>query len=167
MVLPVVHARMIAGRHRLSRSNGQSEILNDQMVDGLDNNERIIGTIGIRPSVESIAEVNVQTNTYSAENGRTAGGVVNVITKSGTNDFHGSAYEFFRNDVLDAYAFQFRPQTFQNQSCGSTSFGVSLGGPIFRDKTFFFADYEGFRQISGRKSSHQYRSFCYGLCAYP
>ena len=129
-------------------ANGQSEILNDELVDGLDNNDRIIGTIGIRPSVESIREINVQTNTYTAEAGRTAGAVVNVITKSGSNAFHGSAYEFFRNDVLDAYPFQFgahnpKPKVRQNQ------FGASIGGPIIKDKVFFFGDYEGLRIIQG------------------
>lgn len=128
--------------------NGQSDVINDEMVDGMDNNERIIGTIGIRPSVEAIQEINVQTNTYTAEVGRTAGGVINIITKSGTNAFHGSAYEFFRNDALDTYPFQFgahnaKPRLRQNQ------FGASLGGPIFRNKTFFFGDYEGLRQVQG------------------
>src|ERR1700733_6814327 len=87
--------------------NGQSDVINDELVDGLDNNERIIGTIGVRPSVEAIKEINVQTNTYTAEVGQTAGGIINIITKSGSNQFHGSAYEFFRNDVLDASPFQF------------------------------------------------------------
>ena len=113
------------------------------MIDGLDNNERIIGTTGIRPSIEAISEVNIQSNTYTAEVGRTAGGVINIITKSGTNSFHGSAYEFFRNDVLNAYPFQFgahnpKPKLRQNQ------FGGSIGGPIIHDKLFFFGDYEGF-----------------------
>ncbi len=129
-------------------ANGQSEILNDELVDGLDNNDRIIGTIGIRPSIESIREINVETNTYTAEAGRTAGAVVNVITKSGSNQFHGSAYEFFRNDVLDASPFEFgqhlrKPELRQNQ------FGGSLGGPIIKDKVFFFGDYEGLRMIQG------------------
>jgi Carboxypeptidase regulatory-like domain/TonB dependent receptor len=128
--------------------NGQSDVINDELVDGLDNNERIIGTIGIRPSVEAIKEINVQSNTYTAEVGRTAGGVINIITKSGSNNFHGSVYEFFRNDVLDATPFQFgarnrKPELRQNQ------FGGSLGGPIVRDKVFFFGDYEGLRQVLG------------------
>jgi hypothetical protein len=129
--------------------NGQSDTINDWMIDGLDNNERVIGTTGIRPSIEAISEINIQTNTYTAEVGRTAGGVINIITKSGTNAFHGSAYEYFRNDVLDAYPFQFgahnpKPKLRQNQ------FGGSIGGPIIKDKTFFFADYEGLRQIQGK-----------------
>ncbi len=128
--------------------NGQSDTINDWMIDGLDNNERIIGTTGIRPSIEAISEVNIQSNTYTAEVGRTAGGVINIITKSGTNNFHGSAYEFFRNDVLNAYPFQFgahnpKPKLRQNQ------FGGSIGGPIIHDKLFFFGDYEGLRQIQG------------------
>ncbi len=128
--------------------NGQSDVINDEMIDGLDNNERIIGTIGVRPSIEAIREINIQSNDYTAEVGRTAGGVVNIITKSGSNALHGSAYEFFRNDVLDAYPFQFgaknpKPKLRQNQ------FGGSIGGPIVRDKVFFFGDYEGLRQIQG------------------
>jgi hypothetical protein len=128
--------------------NGQSDTINDWMIDGLDNNERIIGTTGIRPSIEAISEINIQTNTYTAEVGRTAGGVINIITKSGTNNFHGSAYEFFRNDVLNAFPFQFgannpKPKLRQNQ------FGASIGGPIIHDKLFFFGDYEGLRQIQG------------------
>ena len=129
-------------------ANGQSEILNDELVDGLDNNDRIIGTIGIRPSIESIREINIETNTYTAEAGRTAGAVINVITKSGSNALHGSAYEFFRNDVLDASPFEFgasirKPELRQNQ------FGGSIGGPVIKDKVFFFGDYEGLRMIQG------------------
>jgi hypothetical protein len=129
--------------------NGQSDTINDWMIDGMDNNERVIGTTGIRPSIEAIREVNIQSNTYTAEVGRTAGGVINIITKSGANNFHGSAYEFFRNDVLNASPFQFgaknkKPELRQNQ------FGGSIGGPIFKNKTFFFADYEGLRQVQGQ-----------------
>ncbi len=128
--------------------NGQSDTINDWMIDGLDNNERIIGTTGIRPSIEAISEINIQSNTYTAEVGRTAGGVINIITKSGTNSFHGSAYEYFRNDVLNTYPFQFgahnpKPELRQNQ------FGASIGGPIIHDKLFFFGDYEGLRQVQG------------------
>ena len=66
----------------------------------MDNNERVVGDIGVRPSVDSIQEINVSTNMYDASVGRTGGAVVDVITKSGTNSFHGSLYEFFRNRVL-------------------------------------------------------------------
>ena len=124
--------------------NGQGDAVNDELIDGMDNNERFIGSIGVRPSVEAIEEVRVQTNSFSAEAGRTAGAVVDVITKSGTNQFHGSAFEFFRNTNLDAYPFAFgvsipKPALHQNQ------FGGSIGGPIIKDKAFFFGAYEGLR----------------------
>jgi hypothetical protein len=124
--------------------NGQTDSINTEMIDGMDNNERIIGTLGVRPSVEAIQEVSVETNSYSAEVGRTAGAVVNVITKSGANQLHGSVYEFLRNTGLDAYPFAFgatipKPPLHQNQ------FGGSIGGPIVKDRTFFFFDYEGLR----------------------
>ncbi len=127
--------------------NGQDDTLNNFIIDGFDDNERIIGTSGVKPSVEAISEITVQTNSYSAEAGRTAGGVVNIVTRSGTNTFHGTAYEFFRNDIFDARNVLQRtgnqPELRQNQ------FGGSIGGPIFKDKTFFFGDYEGFRQVNG------------------
>ncbi|MBW8746676.1 MAG: carboxypeptidase regulatory-like domain-containing protein, partial [Acidobacteria bacterium] len=82
--------------------NGQDDTLNNFIIDGFDNNERIIGTSGVRPNVEGIQEISVQTNSYAPEAGRTAGGVVNIVTRSGSNQFHGSAYEYFRNDIFDA-----------------------------------------------------------------
>ncbi len=128
--------------------NGFDDVLNNELIDGIDNNERIIGTIGVKPSVESIQEVTVQTNNYAPEIGRTAGGVVNVITKSGSNAFHGSAYEYLRNDIFDAKfvtsTVGAKPELRQNQ------FGGSIGGPIRKDKTFFFFDYEGSRNVQGR-----------------
>lgn len=127
--------------------NGQDESLNNWVVDGVDDNERIIGTIGIKPNVEGIQEITVQTNSYAAEAGRTAGGVINIITVSGTNQFHGSAYEYFRNDIFDGRNFfqttGNKPELRQNQ------YGGSIGGPIFRDRTFFHFDYEGLREVSG------------------
>jgi outer membrane receptor protein involved in Fe transport len=128
--------------------NGQNDVLNNNLIDGIDNNERYIGTIGVRPSIDAIAEVKVQTNTYTAETGRTAGAVVNILTKSGTNDFHGSGYGFFRNEKFDSYEFFARrdrpkPRLRQQQ------FGGSVGGRVVRNKTFFFADYERYHQERG------------------
>jgi hypothetical protein len=127
--------------------NGQDDTLNNWVVDGIDDNERIIGTIGIKPNVEGIQEITIQTNSYAAEAGRTAGGVVNIVTRSGTNQFHGSAYEYFRNDIFDGRNyFQTtgrKPELRQNQ------YGASIGGPIFRNKTFFYFDWEGLRTVSG------------------
>ncbi len=138
-------------------ANGQSETYNNQMIDGMDNNERVIGTIGVRPSVDAIQEVNVSTNLYDASVSRTAGGVVDVITKSGSNNFHGSAYEFFRNAVLNTNpnyqfpsnstggltSFQSKPAFRQNQ------YGGSVGGPILKNKTFFFTDFEQTKEANG------------------
>jgi hypothetical protein len=127
--------------------NGQDEVLNNWVVDGVDDNERVIGTIGIKPNVEGIQEITVQTNSYAAEAGRTAGGVVNIVTNSGTNHFHGSVYEYFRNDALDArnvlQTTGAKPELRQNQ------YGGSIGGPIIKDRTFFFFDYEGLRKVQG------------------
>ena len=141
---------------RLSSSvsaNGQQEIFNNNLVDGLDNNDRFFGAPMLRPSVEAIAEVRTDINLYTAEVGRTGGAAINVITRSGANQIHGSAYEFFRNDLTDARNFfartsvlSHKPELRQNQ------FGGSLSGPILRDKTFFFVDYEGFRRIDGNNS---------------
>jgi len=127
--------------------NGQDDTLNNYTIDGIDDNERIIGTIGVRPIVEAIDEITVQTNNYTAEAGRTAGGVVSIVTRAGTNQFHGTAYEFFRNDIFDArnvlQTTGSKPELRQNQ------FGGSLGGPIWKNRTFFFGDYEGFREVNG------------------
>jgi hypothetical protein len=129
--------------------NGQRTQVNNEMVDGMDNNERVIGAIGVRPSIDGIAEFIVQTNVYTAEVGRTAGAVINIVTKSGSNQFHGSAFEFLRNDKLDANDYftnaagQSIPEYRQNQ------FGASLGAPIKKDRTFFFVDYESLRFVQG------------------
>src|SRR5215471_18612051 len=123
----------------------QSDTLNNVMVDGLDNNEKSIGSIGIRPAVEDIAEFQVQTNDYPAEVGKTPGAVVNVITKSGTNDFHGAAYEFVRNSEFDAVNFFTKPGA--NAEYRQNQFGGAFGGPIRKNKTFFFADYDGLRVV--------------------
>ena len=83
-------------------ANGQNDFLNNNMIDGMDNNERYFGSIIVRPSIDAVQEVQVSTNLYPAEVSRTEGGVADVITKSGTNTLHGSLFEYFRNDVFDA-----------------------------------------------------------------
>jgi hypothetical protein len=127
-------------------ANGQSDAMNNQTIDGLDNNERWVGTIGVRTSLDAISEMNVTTSNYAAEFGRTGGGVVNVITKSGTNSLHGDVYEFFRNDALDTYAYSFG-QKLPKSELRQNNFGGSVGGPLRKNKAFLFGDYEAFRQI--------------------
>ena len=128
---------------------GQRPRDNNYMLDGVDNNETWLQTVVIFPSVDALDEFKLQTSTYSAEFGRSLGGVVNLQIKSGTNDFHGSVFEFLRNDQFDANnwftnrAGRAKPAFKQNQ------FGATLGGPIIKDRTFFFADYQGLRINSG------------------
>jgi hypothetical protein len=129
--------------------NGQDVELNNAQIDGTDNNERIIGTIGVKPSIDAIQEVTVETNNYTAESGRTPGGLVSVITKSGSNAFHGSLYEYFQNNAFNARnPFNPSPQ-FPQSEFRQNDFGGSVGGPIIKNRTFFFFAYEGFRQIAG------------------
>ena len=131
-------------------ANGTNETFNNQMIDGMDNNEREQFTILMRPSIDMISEVKVETNAYPAEVGRAGGAVVNLITKSGTNEFHGGVYEYLRNDKLNANDFFSnsggtpRPAYRQNQ------FGGSFGGPIRKNRTFFFGDVEALRIIQGQ-----------------
>ncbi len=130
-------------------ANGQRTRDNNFMLDGVDNNEQWLNTVVIFPNVDALEEFKVQTSTYSAEFGKSLGGVVNLQTKSGTNAFHGSAYEFMRNDKLDANDWfnnkngRPRPDFRQHQ------FGGTLSGPIIKNKTFFFADYQGWRINQG------------------
>jgi Carboxypeptidase regulatory-like domain/TonB dependent receptor len=131
-------------------ANGQRARDNNYMLDGVDNNETWLQTVVIFPSVDALEEVKLQTSTYSAEFGRSLGGVVNLQIKSGTNTYRGSLFEFHRNDAFDANNFfnnragRAKPDFQQNQ------FGGTLGGPIFRDRTFFFGDYQGHRETQGQ-----------------
>ncbi len=128
-------------------ANGQSDSRNNNLLDGMDNNSRVGNIIIVRPSIDAVQELSVLTNSYPAEAGNVAGAVVNMLTKSGSNDFHGTAYEYFRNDLFDGRdsfsAGLAKPELRQNQ------FGGSIGGPIRRGKTFFFADAEDFRRVRG------------------
>jgi len=110
--------------------------------------------VGVNLGVDAIQEFSVITGNYSAEYGRTSGGIVNAISKSGTNGFHGDAYEFFRNQVLDANDFYANNAGLGKLVYRRNQFGAALGGPIRRDRTFFFADYEGIRQAEGSPSSN-------------
>jgi hypothetical protein len=124
--------------------NGTRGDQNNFILDGIDNNSNDNGDLAILSSVDAVAEFKIQTSNYSAEFGRSGGGVVNATTKSGTNRFHGSAWEFLRNEALDAAQYGFgtaQPKAPHKQN----QFGVTVGGPILKDKLFFFGDYEGTR----------------------
>ncbi|HET7441812.1 MAG TPA: carboxypeptidase regulatory-like domain-containing protein [Terriglobales bacterium] len=122
---------------------GQNIHYNFVAIDGADNMSTASGIQKTTPSQEAVEEFRVVNSSYGTEYGRAVGGIVNIITKSGTNNLHGSAYEYFRNDAMDARNALAAPGGFnklrQNQ------FGATLGGPIVKDKTFFFGNYEGQR----------------------
>jgi hypothetical protein len=130
-------------------ANGLRQQSNNFLLDGADNNDGFLGTAASVPSPDALQEFRILTNSYSAEYGRGGGAVVNIVTRSGTNDFHGSIFEFLRNEVFDARNFFFTgvPALKQNQ------FGGTLGGPIRRSRTFFFGSYEGFRLRQGITAS--------------
>ncbi len=121
---------------------GNSEIANQYILDGIDNNDETTNQPLHRPILDAVREFKVLTGTYSAEYGRQAGGQIIVTTQSGTNEFHGAAWEFHRNSGLDARNF-FAPQ---KPSFRRNQFGGVLGGPIKKDQTFFFGAYEGQRR---------------------
>jgi hypothetical protein len=125
--------------------NGGRTRANNFSVNGGDANDQFVNLPTVEPTPDSIDEFRVITNTFDAEYGRNSGSVVNVITKSGSNNFHGDVYEYFRNTVLDAKAYfdTTRPQWNQNQ------YGATFGGPIKRDHSFFFLSYEGRRIREG------------------
>jgi hypothetical protein len=127
--------------------NGGRGRSNNYSVNGGDGNDLFANLPAVQPSPDSIEEFRVITNSFDAEYGRNSGSVVNVVTKSGTNQFHGSAFEFFRNTVLDARPFTFTPSN--KPDFQQNQFGGTFGGPIKKDKTFFFASYEGRRIKQG------------------
>ncbi len=140
--------------------NGQRSMFNNFLLDGLDNNAYGESNQGFDNQIiavppDSVAQFQVVTDNESAEYGRSSGATINVASQSGTNRFHATAYEFIRNTVLNAAGF-FKPLTvsntgatvpFRKPTFNRNQFGVNFGGPILKDKLFFFLDYEGFRQV--------------------
>jgi Carboxypeptidase regulatory-like domain len=129
--------------------NGQRETANAFLVNGGDVSEgRNLGA-GLVPNLDSIEEFRLITNSFDAEYGKFSGAVVNAITKSGTNSFHGDAFEFLRNDKLDSknYFFGSKSELRRNQ------FGYAAGGPVWKDKIFWFSDYQGTREVKGAEAS--------------
>jgi len=123
---------------------------NEVLLDGIPDTTPQYNAYAIIPSIDAVQEFEVKTNNMAAEFGRTSGGVINVSMKSGSNAFHGVAYDFLRNDALDS-------NTWLNNKSGLTmpplrynQFGASAGGRIVKDKTFFFSNYEGLRRGTGR-----------------
>jgi len=125
-------------------ANGTRGTLNNFLLDGIDNNSNDNGGLVLRTNVDAIQEFKIQTNSYSAEFGRSGGAVVNAITKSGTNNFHGGVFEFFRNSALDARDYFEDPAT-KKASFKQNQFGGTFGGPVLKNKLFVFGDYQATR----------------------
>ena len=150
------------GSFGLFSANGNRGRANNYLLDGTDMNDGyrnlpaineagVFGTPATILPIEAISEVAVLSN-FEAEYGRNSGAVVNIVTKSGTNNFHGSAFEFFRNNALDARNF-FNPKPDPQTAFRNNQFGGSLGGPIIRNRTFFYFAYEGQRERVGLNST--------------
>src|SRR5437879_4017292 len=162
---------VVGGRTPKISINGARPEQNSFLLDGTDINNVYNKTpgssAGVLLGVEAVLEFQVLTNSYSAEFGRSAGGVINAVTRSGENSLHGSAFEFLRNSVLDAKDF-FDPHNRPIPPFKRNQFGATLGGPVQRDKTFYFLAYEGLIErlgVSGATfvpDSHARRGIIYG-----
>ena len=125
--------------------NGNREQANNFLLDGMDNNQVSDNLLGYTPAPDAIQEFNLITNNASAEFGNFEGGIVSATIKSGTNSYHGDVWEFFRNDVLNAKSWSNNFNNLPKDKIRWNMFGGTLGGPIFKNKLFFFADYQGQR----------------------
>jgi hypothetical protein len=139
-------------------ANGLRPSQNNYLLDGIDNNSDTVDFLNgtnfiVLPPVDAIQEFKVQTADFSADLGRAAGAVLNATIKSGTNSIHGSAWEFFRNDVLDAADWFSNNTGTPKAELRQNQFGASIGGPIIKNKLFFFGDYEGLRVVQGVTST--------------
>ena len=113
------------------------------LLDGTTDTDPTFNTLSLSPSPDAVQEFKVQTGSYTAEMGGAGGGQINIVTRSGSNQFHGTAYEFLRNSVFDAHTFNDMGSNFLVRN----NFGASMGGPIIRNSTFFFVNYEGLRHV--------------------
>ncbi len=129
--------------------NGQRPESNNFLIDGASNVNAVDGGFVLKPPIDSIAEFKILTHTANAEFGSSSGSTTNIITRGGSNQLHGSLFEFLRNDKLDAANFFENADGFQKSEYRQNQFGGTVGGPVRKDKTFFFGYYEGFRNRQG------------------
>src|SRR6202522_4288342 len=125
--------------------DGQRPESNNFMIDGADNESSVDGGFVLKPPIDAIAEFRILSHNANAEFGRNTGSTTNIVTRGGTNSFHGALWEFLRNDAMDASDYF----THSVQPLKQNQFGATFGGPILKDKTFFFGYYEGFRNRQG------------------
>jgi hypothetical protein len=128
--------------------NGNREEANNFLLDGIDNNNANSNMVTYQPNVDAIQEFKMITNNASAEFGNFQGGIINITIKSGTNQFHGSLFEFLRNDHLNANAWARNWRGDRKAAIRHNVYGGTIGGPVIRDKLFFFADYQGVRRAN-------------------
>lgn len=133
--------------------NGNREQTNNFLLDGADINESIDNLIGYNPNIDALQEVRVQTGNMGAEFGNANGAVVNMTLKSGTNEFHGNVFGFLQNDNLNANTFFNNRSGIKKREFKRSIFGGTLGGPVIKNRAFFFMDYQGARQIDAGPSS--------------
>ncbi len=139
-------------------ANGLRPSQNNYLLDGIDNNSNAVDFLNgtnfvVLPPVDAISEFKVQTADFSAQLGRSAGAVMNATIKSGTNSIHGAVWEFFRNDKLDAADWFENNQGIKRGELRQNQFGATIGGPVIKNKIFFFGDYEGLRRVAGNTQS--------------
>ncbi len=146
-VAPPVQGSELSTRGTFAmHANGGREESNNYLLDGVDNNDADNGGYVLQPSVDAVQEFKIATNSYSAEYGKAGAGQVNVITRSGASEHHGTAWDYLRNRNLDARNFfdgTDRAQYIRNQ------FGAGAGGPLRKDRTFYYTAYEGLREVQG------------------
>jgi hypothetical protein len=135
-------------------ANGLRPAQNNYMLDGIDNNSDTVDFLNgtnyvVLPPIEAVQEFKVETSGFSAEFGRSAGAVLNATLKSGTNSIHGAVWEFFRNDKLDAADYFEDANGVPKGKLRQNQFGFTFGGPVIKNKIFFFGDYEGLRRVQG------------------
>jgi hypothetical protein len=126
--------------------NGNREQTNNFTVDGLDVNETLDNRVAYQPSPDALAEISVETNNYAADVGNVGGALISNVIKSGANEFRGNVFEFYRNSDLDANTWENNRSSAPRQERKQHIYGATLGGPIIKNKLFFFADYQGSRQ---------------------
>jgi hypothetical protein len=139
-------------------ANGLQPAQNNYLLDGIDNNSNAVDFLNgtnyvVLPPLDAIAEFKVQTADFSAQLGRAAGAVLNATVKSGTNSIHGAVWEFFRNDKLDAADWFEDNADIAKGELRQNQFGAAIGGPVIKNKIFFFGDYEGLRRVQGNTQS--------------
>jgi Carboxypeptidase regulatory-like domain/TonB-dependent Receptor Plug Domain len=139
-------------------ANGLTPAQNNYLLDGIDNNSNAVDFLNgtnyiVLPPLDAIQEFKVQTGDFSAELGRSAGAVLNATVKSGTNSIHGAVWEFFRNDKLDAADWFEDNSGIGKGELRQNQFGAAIGGPIVKNKLFYFGDYEGLRRVQGNTQS--------------